>query len=814
MKIVYFATGEPQEVAVNLKRLPLGAGRATLRVVVPAELAREISEQASIPPEGLIRVQLSFLPWVWLRLWMFLGFSSAVEIICLSSRRRFRLLKLLALTLRGRVSFSQGNGVRTSCTVWGLLWGRLRWAMAAQGPICVVGTASPARLQSIVANLRRRFPHALLHGVLPPAYGDSPIDFNSCVRLGRLIPLAWFRLLRQCIGRRRFQRVIVPWTGEGFRAWKWLGWLLPLWRIEIYNENVDAFPGRNPKLLLRHGWWRLQQVRHWCWRVQQKREQYRRTLPVGVLGSASALSLKKILPVLRARYPGARVHGLLPFVLEAPAAGSFDSAIVIRSGLRNRLCDIGRLLWESTGFQCWIILWTGEGFQGWKWLGWLLPVWRIEVYNENADAFPGRNLKLLLRHGWWRLQQLREQHRLRHWWWRVQQKREQHRRTLPVGVIGSASAFYLKKILPVVRARYPGARLHGLLAPTLEAPAAGLFDSITVLRPGFRNRLRDLGQLIWGSRGFQCWIIPCTNEPYGHMKLLAFLLPLARRQIYNEQADGFVLQDLRTFYRHCLWRLRDHLSFQIVASTAGKHPAHRVVHLVLYAFRLFAGLLRLWEARLRSYRMEQNVALRTAPQNRGQVDVFVLEPHGSNCDGGGQFLLDGGRDFVRLARLPGGSDQLERLQAAIRTSQADFICLLDSECVMSPTDWLERLLESFDEHTAQVGPQIASLDGETFLRGLMMDRHGAPLWNTDNAVRWHRRPEWLEVDAVPWACVLLRRSALSPEGLFYHGRNGAGLWVEADFCRRLAGRGWHSLCNRNVTAVHPAVGKQSVLQES
>jgi len=86
------------------------------------------------------------------------------------------------------------------------------------------------------------------------------------------------------------------------------------------------------------------------------------------------------------------------------------------------------------------------------------------------------------------------------------------------------------------------------------------------------------------------------------LKVLGFLWPLTRRQIYNELGDGFAVRDVAILWSHFRWRLRDHLSFQIVAGTAGKSVPMRVVHLFLYALRLLGGAALLSVARLRAVR--------------------------------------------------------------------------------------------------------------------------------------------------------------------------------------------------------------------
>ena len=99
---------------------------------------------------------------------------------------------------------------------------------------------------------------------------------------------------------------------------------------------------------------------------------------------------------------------------------------------------------------------------------------------------------------------------------------------------------------------------------------------------------------------------------------------------------------------------------------------------------------------------------------------------------------------------------------------------------------------------AQVGPELVSLDGGTLVRRLLFESRGGLAWNFDNAVRWHRRPECLEVDALPRLCVVFRRRIFAEAGYFDGDSGTMEGWADAEFSRR-------SVCNRSVTATHPAV---------
>jgi len=633
-KIIYVAAASPSEAAADLRRLGLLDQRDFLRVVVPARLAPPWESLALLPRDIVWRYEPISVPWLWLRLMVFLGLSRETDIVVFSPPQRARVLKLLALALRGRVSFSDGSGRCVPFSLWKVLQAGLGRIVAGRGPICVVGSASSDSMRAILASVRARHPDAPFHGVLPASLAGSVAGLDSSEVVTKPGPAAYGRLLRRCVGRERFQRIILPWMNERFAGLQWLGWLLPVWFVEIYNENLDAFSGRNPGKL----------VGHWLWKNRRQKEQYRRTLPVGV--------------------------------------------------------------------------------------------------------------------------------------------------------IGSASSFYLEKILPVVRTRYPGVPVCALLPESLAGPTAGLFDAVEVLRGNFFAKWIQARRYVRSRQEFQCWIVPCTDEPYADMKCLAFLLPLARRRIYNELADGFAARELRTLYGHWLWRWREHLSFQIVAGTVGSNRMVRFGHLVLYAARLLAGAVLLGRTRLRSRRFRWSAATPL------RVDLLVLGASGDGPIAPESVLSAASVRVVRMER----NGSCSAVNAAIQNSDADFICLLDRECRMSHPDWLDRLLQSFDDRTAQVGPQLSSPDGETLLRGLLLESRGALTWNFDNAVQWHRRPECLTVDALPWHCVLIRRRIFSEAGYFAAESGTMEAWADARFSRRLAARGWRSVCNRSVTATHPAAG--------
>lgn len=282
-----------------------------------------------------------------------------------------------------------------------------------------------------------------------------------------------------------------------------------------------------------------------------------------LIGSAGPATLARLEEDLRKRRPGASIR-----VLRDPSIGEFF-----------------RVAAEWRRYRYLSIPWTGEGHNFLKVAAWLLPCGRREIYNEQGDSFSVRRVSVLLRHVWWRASLL---------WLRLLK--------LPPGVtvLGSASGYYLKDILADLRRRHPGEPVHGLLPPRLVNPAGGLFDSVTVLRP--------LAWSTWGAllgrslgRDRTGWyVIPCTNEGFYGMKLMGAMLPMGRREIYNENHDGCPLRNWRMIGRHIHWRLRHRLFYQALTELHGRSWLSHILHLLVYPVRLLAGAVLLVSVRLRT----------------------------------------------------------------------------------------------------------------------------------------------------------------------------------------------------------------------
>ena len=236
--------------------------------------------------------------------------------------------------------------------------------------------------------------------------------------------------------------------------------------------------------------------------------------------------------------------------------------------------------------------------------------------------------------------------------WRRQRRdaREAARKGLPVGVVGSASGYYLEKIVPRLRARYPDAPIHGLVSAKATPSTRARFDSVRVLRPGLWGVLRETPRLTRDRKEYQRWVIPFTDEPYRGLKVAGFFWPLCRRQIYNELADGFAVRDLRTLWRHFRWRLRDRMSFQIVSGTGERNALLRGAQLALYGLRLLVAVPVLTWALLRSYRRRWLGQRWRAAEHPGAGGPVRNEASGS---GGGR-LARSGVVAPRLPSEPGG----------------------------------------------------------------------------------------------------------------------------------------------------------------
>ena len=283
-----------------------------------------------------------------------------------------------------------------------------------------------------------------------------------------------------------------------------------------------------------------------------------------LVGAAEPAQLSRILADLRRRHPQARIHGLLP----AEAAGlRVDSRAPLGvGGLLAACCRRPR-------FAEVVIPLTGRGRLGFKLFAWLLPLGFREIYNENNDSWLARDFRALLRHVSWRLRNagldlvvlLRRLawHLHNAWldsvvlWRRVSSRAFWFDIPPGVTVLCSASPDRLAAIMSDVRRRHP-AHCHGLLPRDLLA-LAGLFDAVTPLALAAPAAWRALLALAFGRHRAGYLVLPYTGEGRRLIKLVVALLPLGRREIYNENNDIYSARDLRLLFRHFRWRFGDAL---------------------------------------------------------------------------------------------------------------------------------------------------------------------------------------------------------------------------------------------------------------
>ena len=174
-------------------------------------------------------------------------------------------LKLLAwcLPLGCREIYNENNDFCLARDVHVLvrhIWRRLYDRLTRRpNRVTVLGSASGLYLKTIVADLRRRYSGAPLHGLLPAhLVGPAAHLFDSYTPLQVFSTGCWREMLSLSLGRNRSGHLVIPCTNEGYTNIKILGFWLPLGLREIYNENGDAYLARRLRMLWRHFSWRLE----------------------------------------------------------------------------------------------------------------------------------------------------------------------------------------------------------------------------------------------------------------------------------------------------------------------------------------------------------------------------------------------------------------------------------------------------------------------------------------------------------------------------------------------------------------------------
>jgi hypothetical protein len=482
MKAVLFATGPLDHAAAEAGALRERLGPDAVRVVAAPGEAAAFSHAASfLPPASDVTV-LEAGPLVIFKIWMAVGLSST-EVFCLSHHqahgKAYRFLKLMAYAVRGRVVFVRPDG-RAPLGLWAFLWITLSRLWARENGALLVGSASPATLRRLEADLRQRRPGSAIHVLENP----SLLDFLRVVWRWRL-----------------YCYLSIPWTGEGHNVLKLFAWLLPCGHREIYNEAGDSFSVRLAGTLLAHIGRRIRDnviaawngIRYACWWTGDTLLAgwykllllwYRmRAIPPGVtvMGSASGYYLQAIVADLRRKNPGAPIYGVLPARLLGPAGPLFDVVIPMRplAILRHALGG------NRTGWCA--IPCTNEGYNRYKLLGCLLPLGHRKIYNENGDGYPMRNGRTLLAHGFWRLK-----HRLFYQAFTERRGRSwlvlaMHLLLYPFRLVAGAGLLFLVRLRARRRpAIVPKTTDPGLDAPTPNAAKAVVASSSQVLDPAER----------------------------------------------------------------------------------------------------------------------------------------------------------------------------------------------------------------------------------------------------------------------------------------------------------------------------------------
>lgn len=584
----------------------------------------------------------------------------------------------------------------------------------------------------------------------------------------------WLKLLT-FLGFTRNADLICLSTPQSHRLLKLLAFSLRgRGRFSTGEGETTSFSVLNMLRLSWHNYW----IRH---------EQRVLAMPLLLIGSASPRSLRLIAARLRERFPGQKLVAWLPQELAGEVPDLFDEVHAVPAGAGNCLLTVFRLLRISRRFRASFVPCTNDFHRWMKLPALLLPFRAKEVYNEVGDSFKFADWSSGLRHLHWRFLGTRR------------------KLAWPVAVIGSASGYYLEKIVASLRKSFPGSEIHGWLAP-LQAESAGhLFDVVHRL-PSSGPSAGSLRMLLARGGRYRSWIVPCTEEPFRWLKLTTLLLPLPQRRLYNETGDGFPLREVPTVWRHICWRLRYKFTFQFLSASPESTLLHRLVHVPAYAVRLASSAPLL----LRATRRKPP----TSTSARKPTVEVLASPSAESSAALQTAFNPAGSAALRTRELSGEGDVFEQLWAAASSSDAEFLCLLDGHCELTSFGWLGTLLDSFDETVAQAGPELLRTDKQELCQGSFFDNSGALVWNTNSAARFHSRPQLLEVGALPWVCLVIRREALLQVGKQCQRRRAGSEWVLAELSYQFAVNGWLSICNTDVSISHPMQARAKQLHLS
>jgi hypothetical protein len=396
-KTVYFATGSPELALQDIERLGLATNGIGLRVVSPAVGCARLRANPALNKSGLIAYSHGRAVLVWLRLMAFLGFARHTDVICLNTPQNYRLLKLLAFSLRGRGRFSTGEGQTPEVSVLGMA--RLSWhnywirneARFDEKPILIIGSGSSRSLRLIAAKLRDRYPGQKLTACLPTSLAAAlPGVFDDILAIPSSRGSALRTATQLWKQRKNFKAAVIPCTNEFNRWMKLVSLLTPLRRKKIYNELGDSFELARIQSGVRHLQWRfLKTDRKLAW-------------PVAVIGSASGHYLDKIVVSVRRSFPGSEVHGWLGPLQTASAGHLFDVVHPLPTTSASITTAV-RLLARGRRYRNWIIPCTDEPFRWLKCLAFCMPLRSRMLYNEVGDGFALRSAATVWEHVCWRL---------------------------------------------------------------------------------------------------------------------------------------------------------------------------------------------------------------------------------------------------------------------------------------------------------------------------------------------------------------------------------------------------------------------------
>lgn len=140
--------------------------------------------------------------------------------------------------------------------------------------------------------------------------------------------------------------------------------------------------------------------------------------------------------------------------------------------------------------------------------------------------------------------------------------------------------------------------------------------------------------------------------------------------------------------------------------------------------------------------------------------------------------------------------------AGLRAASSEFVASIDSDCEVTASDWLEKLLETMQSanDVGLVGCKIVMFDGKIYCAG------NGPNWRPycygepDKG----QREIVEEVPGVSANCLLYRRGLLEYDERFI---GGDGL-EDSDFCIRLRKKGFRILYDGRVKVIHKKYPKQ------